>query len=91
MIPSSCKLLWGMLTGLSEKISVEGLQQRMSRKVESSKWGFCLTGALESCTECNPAMTSINVYFPLQKSGYLAIVQPESSNVPSILLLHQSP
>lgn len=40
VIPSSCTLLLGTRAGLTKKI-----QQRMSRKVESSKWGFCLNEA----------------------------------------------
>lgn len=64
MIPSSHKLLLGTLAGLTRKISDQGLRQRMSRKAESRKGGFCLTGALERCTECNPAVTS--VYFSLK-------------------------
>lgn len=91
MIPSSHKLLLGTPTGLTKKISDQGLQQRTSRKVESSKQGFCLTGALERCTECNPAMTMfIYVYFPLNRSDHLAIMKPEISNLLSVLLLHQS-
>lgn len=80
VIPNSYKLLLGTLAGLAKKI-----QQRMSRKVESSKWGFCLTGALERCTECIPAMTGMKVYFPLKKSDNLAIMHPESSNMLHVL------
>lgn len=49
-----------------------------------------MTGALERCTECNPAMTSMKVYFPLKKSDNLAIMHPESSNMFHFLQLRQS-